>query len=43
VEFDRLPTYSPHLNAVERFWRVLSRPATHNRLFDHGGPAAVGP
>ena len=34
-EFYRLPSYSPHLNAIERFWRVLRRRATHNRLFDH--------
>lgn len=29
----RLPSYSPHLNVVERLWRVLRRRATHNRLF----------
>lgn len=29
----RLPSYSPHLNVIERFWRVLRRRATHNRLF----------
>jgi transposase len=29
----RLPSYSPQLNVVERFWRVLRRRATHNRLF----------
>lgn len=29
----RLPSYSPQLNLVERFWRVLRRRATHNRLF----------
>src|SRR5512134_3693549 len=29
----RLPSYSPHLNTVERLWRVLRRRATHNRLF----------
>jgi transposase len=34
LEFYRLPSYSPHLNAIERFWRVLRRRATHNRLFD---------
>jgi transposase len=34
LEFKRLPSYSPHLNAIERFWRVLRRRATHNRLFD---------
>jgi transposase len=34
-EFDRLPSYGPHLNVIERFWRVLRRRAMHNRLFDH--------
>jgi transposase len=34
LEFKRLPSYSPKLNAIERFWRVLRRRATHNRLFD---------
>jgi transposase len=34
LEFYRLPSYSPHLNVIERFWRVLRRRATHNRLFD---------
>ena len=29
----RLPSYSPQLNMIERFWRVLRRRATHNRLF----------
>ena len=32
--FYRLPGYSPQLNPIERFWRVLRRRATHNRLFD---------
>ena len=31
----RLPSYSPQLNVIERFWRVLRRRATHNRLFAH--------
>lgn len=31
----RLPRYSPQLNVIERFWRVLRRRATHNRLFTH--------
>ena len=30
-----MPSYSPHLNVIERFWRVLRCRATHNRLFDH--------
>jgi transposase len=34
LEFYRLPSYSPHLNPIERFWRRLRRRATHNRLFD---------
>ncbi len=34
LEFYRLPSYSPHLNPIERFWRMLRRRATHNRLFD---------
>src|SRR6185312_3302824 len=33
VEFYRLPSYSPQLNVIERFWKVLRRRATHNRLF----------
>jgi DDE superfamily endonuclease len=33
LQLYRLPSYSPHLNAIERFWRVLRRRATHNRLF----------
>lgn len=34
LELYRLPSYSPWLNVIERFWRVLRRRATHNRLFD---------
>ena len=34
LELKRLPSYSPQLNPVERFWKVLRRRATHNRLFD---------
>jgi transposase len=34
LELTRLPPYSPSLNPIERFWRVLRRRATHNRLFD---------
>ncbi len=30
----RLPSYSPHLNVIERLWRVVRRRATHNRLFE---------
>jgi transposase len=32
-EFKRLPSYSPQLNVIERFWKLLRRRATHNRLF----------
>jgi transposase len=34
LEFKRLPSYSRQLNVIERFWRVLRRRATHNRLFE---------
>jgi hypothetical protein len=34
LECKRLPPYSPQLNPVERFGKVLRRRATHNRLFD---------
>ncbi len=34
LERKRLPSYSPQLNVIERFWRVLRRRATHNRLFE---------
>jgi transposase len=34
LSFYRLPSYSPSLNVVERFWKKLRRRATHNRLFD---------
>jgi hypothetical protein len=35
LRFKRLPSYSPHLNPIERFWKKLRRRATHNRLFDN--------
>ena len=34
LELKRLPSYSPQLNPIERFWKVLRRRATHNRLFE---------
>jgi len=34
LELYRLPSYSPQLNVIERFWKPLRRRATHNRLFD---------
>ena len=34
LEFERLPSYSPQFNPIERFWKQLRRRATHNRLFD---------
>ncbi len=34
LQLYRLPSYSPQLNFIERFWRVLRRRATHNRLFE---------
>jgi hypothetical protein len=39
LRLKRLPSYSPQLNVIERFWRVLRRRATHNRLF--AGMAAL--
>jgi hypothetical protein len=33
LQFKRLPSYSPQLNVIERFWNALRRRATHNRLF----------
>ena len=33
LQLYRLPSYSPQLNCIERFWRLLRRRATHNRLF----------
>jgi transposase len=33
LQLYRLPSYSPQLNLIERFWRVLRRRATHHRLF----------
>ena len=33
LQWYRLPSYSPQLNVLERFWRVLRCRATHNRLF----------
>lgn len=35
LEFYRLPSYSPKLNVIERFWKLLRRRATHNRLFEN--------
>jgi transposase len=34
LELKRLPSYRPQLNVIERFWKLLRRRATHNRLFD---------
>jgi transposase len=33
LELCRLPSYSPQLQIIECFWRVLRQRATHNRLF----------
>src|SRR3712207_2214013 len=34
LRLKRLPSYSPQLNPIERFWKKLRRRATHNRLFN---------
>jgi transposase len=34
LKLKRLPSYSPHLNPIERLWKALRRRATHNRYFD---------
>lgn len=34
LELKPLPSYSPKLNVIEWFWKLLRRRATHNRLFD---------
>ena len=34
LEFKRLPSYSPQLNGIEHFWKLLRRRATHNRSFE---------
>ncbi len=34
VELHRLPSSSPHLNVVERLWKLLRQQATHNQLYD---------
>ena len=33
IELSTLPTYSPQLNPVERFWKHLQRQVTHNAFF----------
>ncbi len=32
LELYRLPSYSPQRQVIERFWKILRRRATHNRL-----------
>jgi hypothetical protein len=34
LEFYRMPSYSPSLKVIERFWKKLRRRASHNRLSD---------
>ena len=33
IELNRLPPYSPELNAIEGVWKTTRRRATHNRYF----------
>ena len=42
LEFYRLPSSSPRLNPVERFWKLLRRRGTHNRLFDSLARSMIG-
>lgn len=30
-----LPTYSPHLNLIERLWRVMRGPMTQNQFYSN--------
>jgi transposase len=41
LELYRLPSYSPQLNVIERFGKLLRRRATHNRLFETLGDLRV--
>lgn len=34
LELVYLPTYSPHLNLIERLWRLLRNQVTRNRFYD---------
>jgi len=35
MEFVFLPTYSPHLNLIDRLWRVMRGQVTRNRFYEH--------
>lgn len=34
IELVYLPTYSPHLNLIERLWRIMRHQVTRNNFFD---------
>ena len=34
LELVYLPTYSPHLNLIERLWRLMRSQVTRNRFYD---------
>ncbi|MCA9919338.1 MAG: transposase, partial [Anaerolineales bacterium] len=34
LELVFLPTYSPHLNLIERLWRVMRHQVTKNKFYD---------
>ena len=34
MELVFLPTYSPHLNLIERLWRVMRHQVTKNQFFE---------
>jgi hypothetical protein len=42
LELYLLPSYSPQLQMIERFWKVLRRRATHNPTLSDPGPAQAG-
>jgi hypothetical protein len=35
IKLYRLPSYSPQLNPIERFWKLLRCRVTHNQFFEN--------
>jgi transposase len=42
LELVYLPTYSPHLNLIERLWRLMRNQVTRNRFYDSLSALADG-